>query len=82
MPRAKKRPETRCNVLRPDFAGNAELRYRRGYSLLIRSLMGHQLTPDQTAAARRASFTSQRRLNEAVALGAGHSQEWSDAVPA
>lgn len=82
MPLAKKRPETRCNVLRPDFAGNAERRYRHGYSLLIQSLTGRQLTPDQKARALCASYTSQRRLNEALAAGDGHYQEWSDAVPA
>lgn len=82
MPRTKKGPEPRCNVLRPDFSGNAERRYRHGYSLLIMSLMGHRLTPDQKAQALRASYTSQRRLNEAVALGVSQHHEWSDAVPA
>ncbi len=85
MPAQTKGPEPRCNVLRPDFAGNAERCYRRGYSLLIQSLMGRRLTPEQMADARRASFTSQRLLNAALGLhGQGEFTAWCDdaAIPA
>lgn len=62
-----KRPETAATVLRPDFEGNARRRYLKGYSLLIASLTGHRLTPEQRDAAERASYTSQRLLNAALA---------------
>lgn len=72
MPLPAKRPETAATVLRPDFEGNARRRYLKGYSLLIASLQGCRLTPDQHDAAERASYTSQRLLNAALARqGAG-----------
>ena len=72
-------------VVRPDFQANADRCYREGYRFLVLSLMGHRLSPEQAAKAQRASFTSQRRPNEATALsGMGDYQAWSadDEVPA
>lgn len=66
-------------VIRPDFQANAERCYRIGYRLMIASLMGHRLDPEQLATAQRASFTSQRRLNEQTAALSGMDdfQSWS-----